>query len=144
MLRRPPTSTRTDTLFPYTTLFQGQLAPVGEDDAVCGFRKPTGPQWFFGRREWHRLQTDRAPAGRGLWLFARDRRRACAAGGPAFSYDHQRPGPGNQDQDVFAVKRQRTGTWRRHDAEEYLWLSLCRFTHSLRSRWVELGLFPVT
>src|SRR3546814_3108130 len=25
MIRRPPRSTRTDTLFPYTTLFQGQL-----------------------------------------------------------------------------------------------------------------------
>src|SRR3546814_10876176 len=26
MIRRPPRSTRTDTLFPYTTLFQGALA----------------------------------------------------------------------------------------------------------------------
>src|SRR3546814_2041988 len=28
MIRRPPRSTRTDTLFPYTTLFQGQAAAV--------------------------------------------------------------------------------------------------------------------
>src|SRR3546814_20108143 len=27
MVRRPPRSTRTDTLFPYTTLFRSQLAP---------------------------------------------------------------------------------------------------------------------
>src|SRR3546814_486867 len=27
MLRRPPRSTRTDTLFPYTTLFRSRLAP---------------------------------------------------------------------------------------------------------------------
>src|SRR3546814_7479556 len=28
MLRRPPRSTRTDTLFPYTTLFRSQLAEI--------------------------------------------------------------------------------------------------------------------
>src|SRR3546814_16008313 len=28
MIRRPPRSTRTDTLFPYTTLFRSQLQPV--------------------------------------------------------------------------------------------------------------------
>src|SRR3546814_12577806 len=29
MIRRPPRSTRTDTLFPYTTLFRSQAGPVG-------------------------------------------------------------------------------------------------------------------
>src|SRR3546814_781122 len=29
MIRRPPRSTRTDTLFPYTTLFRAQLAELG-------------------------------------------------------------------------------------------------------------------
>src|SRR3546814_12147975 len=28
MIRRPPRSTRTDTLFPYTTLFRSAVAPV--------------------------------------------------------------------------------------------------------------------
>src|SRR3546814_14666241 len=28
MIRRPPRSTRTDTLFPYTTLFRGAFAPA--------------------------------------------------------------------------------------------------------------------
>src|SRR3546814_20376677 len=28
MIRRPPTSTRTDTLFPYTTLFRSQRLPL--------------------------------------------------------------------------------------------------------------------
>src|SRR3546814_4528282 len=34
MIRRPPRSTRTDTLFPYTTLFRsaGQVDAVGGDD----------------------------------------------------------------------------------------------------------------
>src|SRR3546814_7568283 len=30
MIRRPPRSTRTDTLFPYTTLFRSNRAPAGE------------------------------------------------------------------------------------------------------------------
>src|SRR3546814_13655495 len=30
MIRRPPRSTRTDTLFPYTTLFRSDRAPVQE------------------------------------------------------------------------------------------------------------------
>src|SRR3546814_3886061 len=46
MIRRPPRSTRTDTLFPYTTLFRsglGQAAAAdhaagGADDPAAGFR----------------------------------------------------------------------------------------------------------
>src|SRR3546814_11932925 len=34
MIRRPPRSTRTDTLFPYTTLFRSGEA-VGDDAALC-------------------------------------------------------------------------------------------------------------
>src|SRR3546814_19547433 len=30
MIRRPPRSTRTDTLFPYTTLFRSQLLVIGD------------------------------------------------------------------------------------------------------------------
>src|SRR3546814_20071819 len=32
MIRRPPRSTRTDTLFPYTTLFRSQAGATGADD----------------------------------------------------------------------------------------------------------------
>src|SRR3546814_15266254 len=32
MIRRPPRSTRTDTLFPYTTLFRSQAGAAGADD----------------------------------------------------------------------------------------------------------------
>src|SRR3546814_11691820 len=38
MIRRPPRSTRTDTLFPYTTLFRSMRCPgqkIGQDDAQC-------------------------------------------------------------------------------------------------------------
>src|SRR3546814_6542678 len=31
MIRRPPRSTRTDTLFPYTTLFRSLWSPIGKD-----------------------------------------------------------------------------------------------------------------
>src|SRR3546814_1474606 len=34
MIRRPPRSTRTDTLFPYTTLFRSQSVVVAEDAGV--------------------------------------------------------------------------------------------------------------
>src|SRR3546814_1007561 len=33
MIRRPPRSTRTDTLFPYTTLFRSALSPTVQDRA---------------------------------------------------------------------------------------------------------------
>src|SRR3546814_1098819 len=36
MIRRPPRSTRTDTLFPYTTLFRSAVDGVAVDDAVLG------------------------------------------------------------------------------------------------------------
>src|SRR3546814_9150564 len=43
MMRRPPRSTRTDTLFPYTTLF---LSPDG-----CAVSSDTKPQWAPRRAE---------------------------------------------------------------------------------------------
>src|SRR3546814_13184001 len=36
MIRRPPRSTRTDTLFPYTTLFRSQLCTTRVLDPACG------------------------------------------------------------------------------------------------------------
>src|SRR3546814_4211321 len=35
MIRRPPRSTRTDTLFPYTTLFRSPAAGAGTADCRC-------------------------------------------------------------------------------------------------------------
>src|SRR3546814_1906362 len=35
MIRRPPRSTRTDTLFPYTTLFRSHGRSVGQRQAPC-------------------------------------------------------------------------------------------------------------
>src|SRR3546814_19415179 len=39
MIRRPPRSTLTDTLFPYTTLFRSLLARVGDDAGFDQFDK---------------------------------------------------------------------------------------------------------
>src|SRR3546814_13624110 len=36
MIRRPPRSTRTDTLFPYTTLFRSYIPQAGGADTVIG------------------------------------------------------------------------------------------------------------
>src|SRR3546814_7361361 len=44
MIRRPPRSTRTDTLFPYTTLFRSGAAGTereGRDDPQAGRRRAT-------------------------------------------------------------------------------------------------------
>src|SRR3546814_15613146 len=41
MIRRPPRSTRTDTLFPYTTLFRSTLA------------KANGAKWDAARKSWY-------------------------------------------------------------------------------------------
>src|SRR3546814_5327130 len=49
MIRRPPRSTRTDTLFPYTTLFRSCVRPAGAADGAIG---------RAGRR--HALADDRA------------------------------------------------------------------------------------
>src|SRR3546814_2619003 len=46
MIRRPPRSTRTDTLFPYTTLFRSRLVLLNEDwltRGPRGFAVPTRP-----------------------------------------------------------------------------------------------------
>src|SRR3546814_2860507 len=46
MIRRPPRSTRTDTLFPYTTLFRSpeSCCPPGRESLRCGPGFPAGPR----------------------------------------------------------------------------------------------------
>src|SRR3546814_5424413 len=46
MIRRPPRSTRTDTLFPYTTLFRSESALAGQDIERLRVAEPARP----GRR----------------------------------------------------------------------------------------------
>src|SRR3546814_1899970 len=42
MIRRPPRSTRTDTLFPYTTLFRSPLAAADLEQRIIGGRAHIG------------------------------------------------------------------------------------------------------
>src|SRR3546814_4448988 len=46
MIRRPPRSTRTDTLFPYTTLFRSQPDPQRRERADAVPRSPVGAAHF--------------------------------------------------------------------------------------------------
>src|SRR3546814_3707383 len=54
MIRGPPRSTRTDTLFPYTTLFRSD---AGGDDVELA--DEAGRQWNAGQRQQHRGQDRR-------------------------------------------------------------------------------------
>src|SRR3546814_19057070 len=44
MIRRPPRSTRTDTLFPYTTLFRSVRWAAAKQMLISGFRHPMRPR----------------------------------------------------------------------------------------------------
>src|SRR3546814_14320863 len=60
MIRRPPRSTRTDTLFPYTTLFRSGAAGLGADV------RPVRPTRARRRRPGHRLGDHAVGPGAGV------------------------------------------------------------------------------
>src|SRR3546814_4194750 len=53
MIRRPPRSTRTDTLFPYTTLFRSVPAWLLRADSPLRFRPRLDPHQWWWRTEDH-------------------------------------------------------------------------------------------
>src|SRR3546814_1534770 len=53
MIRRPPRSTRTDTLFPYTTLFRSPCASISGTTAPCATRRRRCCRSATGRSEEH-------------------------------------------------------------------------------------------
>src|SRR3546814_16376941 len=57
MIRRPPRSTRTDTLFPYTTLFRSVVAkpPRGETLHPGALRRPRSAARRAGKRQAQRI-----------------------------------------------------------------------------------------
>src|SRR3546814_8753397 len=66
MIRRPPRSTRTDTLFPYTTLFRSQGGQLADRTGGGGGRLRPADQPVDHRgagAERHRLR----PLGRAVW-----------------------------------------------------------------------------
>src|SRR3546814_6960705 len=52
MIRRPPRSTRTDTLFPYTTLFRSHLVAAACCARGCGSRSPSRRCPAWSHRPW--------------------------------------------------------------------------------------------
>src|SRR3546814_4935967 len=62
MIRRPPRSTRTDTLFPYTTLFRS--AGLGDAGAVARMARLRGGRDLHRRRGDHPARRDLATAAR--------------------------------------------------------------------------------
>src|SRR3546814_197882 len=70
MIRRPPRSTRTDTLFPYTTLFSsrfgGRFALNGSRGFGCRLflRRCFGRRHVHARHSLHRLRVSRSREGK--------------------------------------------------------------------------------
>src|SRR3546814_20970453 len=60
MIRRPPRSTRTDTLFPYTTLFRSPRAAAPPRGSAAGHRRPAAA--FPTSAPARSPASDRAPA----------------------------------------------------------------------------------
>src|SRR3546814_11071228 len=64
MIRRPPRSTRTDTLFPYTTLFRSNLAWMSAETKAKALEKWASFTPKIGYpdkwRDWSGLTTDRS------------------------------------------------------------------------------------
>src|SRR3546814_9556038 len=51
MIRRPPRSTRTDTLFPYTTLFRSHEAGLAKAQHAAYLRTARGEGWLASQAE---------------------------------------------------------------------------------------------
>src|SRR3546814_18077721 len=78
MIRRPPRATRTDTLFPYTTLFRSNCkpqAPVAKGD---GCDKSLA--WWFTKEPWAKPKKDpNAKPVKPRQVMLSDLPKACAA-----------------------------------------------------------------
>src|SRR3546814_17849118 len=93
MIRRPPRSTRTDPLFPYTTLFRAGCAP-------SGVRAARDRPWRRGRA---RLHARRSPPRAWFEASRRPRRRTGARAGLAISRRYRRAGLSNRRALVVVV-----------------------------------------
>src|SRR3546814_1216253 len=60
MIRRPPRSTRTDTLFPYTTLFRSNAYVRHRSVATNGSNHPPGRKTLRNDRPEHSIRCDQA------------------------------------------------------------------------------------
>src|SRR3546814_15988468 len=97
MIRRPPRSTRTDTLFPYTTLFRSGVIAHPDENAPAAVRSYAQPQFIIlgetARIEWQAALILRyllkGSASKGA---AHARRRDCGPNGFAHRSAERRVG----------------------------------------------------
>src|SRR3546814_3587292 len=61
MIRRPPRSTRTDTLLPYTTLFRSPASPRRRPRSPAECRRTSGAAWSESRRRRRTCRTEGRP-----------------------------------------------------------------------------------
>src|SRR3546814_15976999 len=85
MIRRPPRSTRTDTLFPYTTLFRSRRHPHLRRLLLLPALPP-------GRREAGRVDLT-GPGGRSLTRRNRERRRGPGSTPARYAHDDNEGAP---------------------------------------------------
>src|SRR3546814_1917877 len=76
MIRRPPRSTRTDTLFPYTTLFRSQRPDPPRYAVAAGRGRATGDRTGRAFRHGAALLRSASQGAGGLWI---DRQRKARA-----------------------------------------------------------------
>src|SRR3546814_12982714 len=102
MIRRPPRATRTDTLFPYTTLFRSSYRADADDAGGDGLRVPLRLVRLLPARREHGLRAGYDPRHDRCRLYASpayraDRRGHCrerALGRAVRDDDGRSPGPG--------------------------------------------------
>src|SRR3546814_19953829 len=71
MIRRPPRSTRTDTLFPYTTLFRSNVEPARDKPRACAKREGAGDGRPVNRTDRGRGAARTDPAGGRILPFGK-------------------------------------------------------------------------
>src|SRR3546814_8468164 len=69
MIRRPPRSTRTDTLFPYTTLFRSHLLSGGSEGDLLVWKLPEPERAEFASSVPHADGAPLAFSPGGEWFF---------------------------------------------------------------------------
>src|SRR3546814_17307090 len=73
MIRRPPRSTRTDTLFPYTTLFRS--SPEGQPIEALPFKGRVGWGWVSPPHKHHQEEEQTAMEGQARKKIRNDQRQ---------------------------------------------------------------------
>src|SRR3546814_18937934 len=107
MIRRPPRSTRTDTLFPYTTLFRSQLGHLRAN--ALGGRQRVGAGGQLDREPRHRLAVE---------LGREEIARRAQLDAPDIAQRHRRPVGVGETDDAFELLGRGESALRRDSSVE--------------------------